>query len=473
MPRKIVLLEANEIPWRIYDEFCVWRPESRLARLLPRCRQFTTVSPDAIPLSPWITWPTLHRGVSGETHGIKYFGETLESVDAQWPPIWKLLVDGGVETGVFGPIHSYPLPSDAERYSFYVPDTFAASEECYPDALTCFQRFNLSMTAESTRNVSTRIDWKTAASFLARAPGLGLRASTALAVVGQLIGERRDPWRRVRRRTFQPVLAFDLFLKQLRATQPAFSNFFTNHVASSLHRYWAATFPDEYDDFELGEDWVSQFKSEIEFTMTWADRFFGDLVDFVDAHPEYVLLVTSSMGQAAVKAERVETMLYIQDLDRFMQAAGVAPGQWSQRPAMAPKVSVCVEEEARERFATFLSGLELYGEPANFEEKEAGFFNVGIGNKNVHDLPRLAKHDGRDVPFDELGLDFRKVEDEAGSTAYHIPQGTFFVYDPQGDIHHEGRPELSATEVAPDLLAHSGLEIPDYMDPPSAVSRFV
>jgi hypothetical protein len=271
MPRKIVLLEANEIPWRIYDEFCVWRPESRLARLLPRCRQFTTVSPDAIPLSPWITWPTLHRGVSGETHGIKYFGETLESVDAQWPPIWKLLVDGGVETGVFGPIHSYPLPSDAERYSFYVPDTFAASEECYPDALTCFQRFNLSMTAESTRNVSTRIDWKTAASFLARAPGLGLRASTALAVVGQLIGERRDPWRRVRRRTFQPVLAFDLFLKQLQATQPAFSNFFTSDgtqsepvsIVATRMSGWRVSTPSAIIDASASEigDWVSRLLS--------------------------------------------------------------------------------------------------------------------------------------------------------------------------------------------------------------------
>lgn len=59
----------------------------------------------------------------------------------------------------------------------------------------------------------------------------------------QVVSERVRQARNVRRRTYQSVLAFDIFMKQLESTRPGFATFFTNHVASSMHRYWAAAFP--------------------------------------------------------------------------------------------------------------------------------------------------------------------------------------------------------------------------------------
>ena len=53
-----------------------------------------------------------------------------------------------------------------DNYSFYVPDTFAAGEECFPELLTSFQRFNLSMVRANGRNVQTGIAVKDAASFI-------------------------------------------------------------------------------------------------------------------------------------------------------------------------------------------------------------------------------------------------------------------------------------------------------------------
>ena len=123
------------------------------------------------------------------------------------------------------------------------------------------------MARQSARNVSTSIDWQTAVQFLASARSLGMRASTAIEIGKQLIAERFESWKRVRRRTYQPVIAFDLYLKQLEKTRPDFSNFFSNHVASAMHRYWAATFPDEYESFEMGDDWVARYRGEIEFSM--------------------------------------------------------------------------------------------------------------------------------------------------------------------------------------------------------------
>ena len=40
-------------------------------------------------------------------------------------------------------------------------------------------------------------------------------------------------------------------MKQLELHKPSFSNCFTNHVASAMHRYWAAIFPEDFDDLQL------------------------------------------------------------------------------------------------------------------------------------------------------------------------------------------------------------------------------
>ena len=69
------------------------------------------------------------------------------------------------------------------------------------------------------------------------------------------------------------VLAFDVFMKQLKSSKPQFATFFTNHVASSMHRYWAATYPGDYENFNIEKEWVETYKNEINFTMDIFDRF--------------------------------------------------------------------------------------------------------------------------------------------------------------------------------------------------------
>lgn len=467
--RKIVLLEANEIPYRIYDRFVSRNPSSSLARHLTSCRQYTTHAADTGHLSPWITWPTLHRGVNNEKHGIQHFGQELREVDRRYPPIWELLVEAGVRTGVFGPLHSWPLPERPERYDFFVPDTFAVTPECHPAELTAFQRFNLAMARKSPRNVSSDIDWREAGEFLVKAPQLGLRPKTIVAIAGQLLDERRVEWKRVRRRTYQPVLAFDLFMHQLERHQPAFSNFFTNHVASSMHRFWAAIYPDEYEHLELDGAWQKRFGGEIDFTMRWTDDFFDRLVAFADAHPEYLLVVASSMGQAAANGIRVETQLYLRQPARLLARAGIAEGEWERRPSMEPAVSVIVRPERCAALRALLERLEISGEKVRFYEKEAGFFDIDFGQPNVREDRDFALLGGERVAFSELGLECVELEDEAGSTGYHVPDGTLFVYDPADRSPKQGRPRIETTDVAPALLAHFGLPVPDYMSPPGTL----
>ncbi len=464
MDRKIILFELNEVPIRIFKHFCAMHPDSALAKRFPQCTKYETFTEDKGWLEPWVTWPTLHRGITNEEHEICDFGQDLEAQDKTYPPIWKILAARGINVGVFGSLHTYPMPADLNNYSFFVPDTFAAGSECFPDNISAFQEFNLRVSRQSARNISTKVPWKATLDLLAKAPGLGFKMETVKDVAGQLLAERSKPWQRVRRRAYQAVLGFDIFLKHLEESRPGFATFFTNHVASSLHRYWAAMFPGDYENFEFSQEWVDTYRDEIDFTMGKVDRFFGKLAAFVDRNPEYQLWVATSMGQAATRAKPCDSQLYIVNREKFMKAMGLAPQDWSGRPAMLPQTNVVVVPEKIEAFRKTLELLRIEGVPVHFREAENGFFSIDLGQEGFLTKPQVADFDGRTVPFSDLGMAPVEIEDKTHSSAYHIPQGTLLIYDPRDQAPKgAGFTQMSTTEVAPTLLQNYAVPAPSYM----------
>jgi hypothetical protein len=461
MDRKIIFFELNEVPARIFDYYCARHPESLLAKRLSESRVYDTYAEDEY-LSPWVTWPTVHRGVSDEKHTIRYFGQPLNEVDKEFPPVWQMCAARGISTGVFGSLHSYPPPQSYDGYSFYMPDTFAAGAECFPDSLRSFQEFNLTMVKSSARNVSTKLPWAAALNLLKNLPELGFKASTMVDTAGQLVSERLNSARKVRRRTYQVVLAFDIFMHELERTQPAFCTFFTNHVASSMHRYWAAAFPSDYNEFGFTEEWVKTYRDEIDFTMDKFEAFFRRLIEFTVRHPEYELWVATSMGQAATEAKPLNTQLYLTDLERFMRYFGMDSSMWERHPAMEPRVSVCVKPELHAQLIQKLAKVKIGAKPLQVEEVEGKFISMAFGHPNLRDQISLVTIDGADVPIEELGLSHVDIEDLSNSSAYHIPQGRLFIYDPKK---REGGAavKISTRDIAPSLLKNFGIAQPSYM----------
>jgi hypothetical protein len=282
-----------------------------------------------------------------------------------------------------------------------------------------------------------------------------------------LLLERRKPWLRVRRRTYQSVLGFDVFLRQLRRSEPDFAIFFTNHVASAMHRYWAAAFPHDYVENTYEPAWLERWRDEIDFSMGKLDAMFARLVRFVDAHPEYLLVMASSMGQAATETKSLTTHLFLKDAERLLTRLGLAPGEWERRPAMEPDVNIVVVPAKVEAFRAQLEKLLINGHPFGFREKEAGFFNLVVGGVDLHEKPPYAVLDGEQVHFDELGLVNLEVEDEAGGCAYHVPGGALVLYDPRGGAHDTSRRHIPTTALAPFVLETLGVPIPAYMGLPA------
>ncbi|MFT3743652.1 MAG: hypothetical protein QM785_05080 [Pyrinomonadaceae bacterium] len=458
---KLIFFELNEVPVRILDYYRHARRNSWLAKNYLNLKKYETYSENIGHLSPWNTWPTVHRGVSNERHYISDFNQDLIEVDREFPPIWDILTKNGVKTGVFGSFHSYPLPSELTNYDFYVPDVFAAGSECFPASIDIFQDVNLKLSRESARNVDRSVPFGQIARLVSKITDLGFRPSTMLDIGGHLAQERVAPWKATRRRTYQSVLAFDVFYKLLRSRKPDFVTFFTNHVASSMHRYWAALFPDDYENQKYEQDWIETYGGEIVFAMDKTDKMLARLGAFVDANPEYKLIVTSSMGQNAIECEPFETQLYVDDKVKFMAVLGVEAGDFEPLPSMLPQFNFAISESRNAEVENKLTSLAVNGEPIVFRHLAGKGFSVDLGHQNLKET--TISLGGRSIDLDESGLKNVVIEDKSSSTAYHIPEGHLFIYHPSFAASAVANEQMPTAEIASLILHNFGVERPNYM----------
>ena len=466
--RRFILFELNEVPTRVARHYAEGHPESAFAKVLRQGAEWQTFTPDEGHLSPWITWPTLHRGVPSSEHQIVALGQDVSEVNGLYPPVWAILTRAGKRVGLFGSLHSYPLPRNADDYEFYVPDTFAAGPETVPTELSAFQEFNLRMVDRSGRNVSAGVPAKEALAFLQRAVRNGLRAGTIAKVARQVATERILRHRVGRRRTVQSLLAFDLFMAQLKEKQPDAAFFFTNHVASSMHRYWPATFSGDYKQIEWSGAWLRRYSGEIDYTMSEADRMLAELLEFADTHTDYVVLVTGSMGQAAVDSpdKQTKTEVLVRDMAKFMKQLGVT--RWHRRRTMEPTYTVVFDEEAdAERFVSACTNVKVAGEPLKHRRLDSRSVEFVLGHANIPDENLILMIGNRALKPAAAGLGNVVIDDEVGSAAYHTREGMLLVYDPRDVVNRSAaRDPVSTTRVAPTLLALQGVSAPPYMDQP-------
>lgn len=460
--RKIILFELNEVPFRVIDHFALNHPNSSMAKILNKGEQYVTLSSDTGHLHPWSTWPTVHRGVTNETHKIKDIGENLTELNTSYPAVWDILINKGVSSGIFSSLHTYPLPSNVDKYKFFVPDPFAAGFETQPKSIEPFQAFNLMMSRASARNASRKINIKTGLLLVSTMVRIGVKFKSFKDLFKQLIDERFEPWKTTRRRTYQSVLAFDIFYKLLKKEKPEFTTFFSNHAASTMHRYWAATFPEDYDNIELGDDWIKKYSGEIDFAMSKLDYFLSKILTFINKNPEYKLLITSSMGQQATQAKSLETELAVKDLNKFVSKLGMSDADWEPMPAMHPQYNVkMTNERGIEQFKKILSGLSIDGKLVQYRSKDDGFFSIDFGHVNLKE--EVMKFNDEPCLFSDFGLENEKIQEEASGTAYHVPEGSLIVFDPQTEAKPERVQGVDTTRIAPSILKNFGIDIPDYM----------
>jgi hypothetical protein len=404
-------------------------------------------------------------------HGIQHLGQDLRETNCDFPPIWQRMAAAGLKVGVAGSLQSFPIPKERASYSFYIPDTYSLTPDTIPASISRFQDINLKLTKLNSRNVSQGIEVATALGLATSLPKLGLSLSTALGIGRQLLHEVTDKTKLNRRRAIQSALYFDVFYKQLSANKPDFSTFFTNHVAASMHRFWAASFNDDYEKFNLPANWVSAYASEIEWSMELADSFLLRLMKFCSRDGDCRIVVASSMGQAATTAEIREGLFVIKDLPKFFGCLGIAESEIRPAMAMAPDVSVhLLTERAVECVSRAIPSIQAAFGAGNIDididKKNMLHMTIAVEPNIERPLPRPMLGN-REFGLEEMGFKFVPDQNRVACTAYHIPKGVAIIWEPSYDNRpSSGRSNLLAansTALAPALMRAHNLELPDYM----------
>jgi hypothetical protein len=474
--RKIVLFEMNEVPFRVIDYFVGKKPKSNLAEILSYSKQINTVCEDQVELDPWISWPTLHRGVIDQQHQIFHLGQALEEPNQNFPPIWEIIASHGHKVGVFGSLHSSAIPSDLNNFSFYLPDFFDDKIFAFPDSLKSFQTFNLTMTRESARNVNTKIPVSEAIDFLLDYLKQGISLYTIRLILSQLFNERLKPYLKLRRRAIQPAISMDIFLSLMQKFKPDFATFYTNHVAAAMHRYWTAAFPDDVPDNLMSDEWCTKYQDEIFFSMNVLDNTLDHLKKFVDRQG-YLLIITSSLGQAAIKSEESSGLLTITDISKFMMSMGLEPHQWTLKHTMVPTISVNVDENIADLFETNLKNLSADSHRMVGGHKEVAPLSYDRqGGTSFHILvlfdsnypPSLIKYGEEEIKMSDLGVGLLPHQDNVSCAGRHTPFGSLIVYDPLQKCTLTERFTISTLDLAPAILNNFGINQLSYLNSPDA-----
>lgn len=167
-----------------------------------------------------------------------------------------------------------------------------------------------------------------------------------ISAIKQLIVEIFYPWKKVRRRNIQPLILFDVFMDLLHKNNPDFSNFFTNHVASIMHRFWEAKFPKDYSQQISSDKWIKRYKHEIDNAMRETSYFMNELTDFVDKQEGYQLWILSSMGQAAVnKYSKQKSFWHITNINSFFSSICESNVELEELTQMIPSYSIKSDAE--------------------------------------------------------------------------------------------------------------------------------
>ncbi|MDQ3002704.1 MAG: hypothetical protein M3Y08_15755 [Fibrobacterota bacterium] len=460
---RLLLLEMNEIPWRVIDHYKGNPEYPNIGRFFSRADTYTTIATDEGELSPWVTWPTFHRGMGNLDHKVKNLGQDPSTFNGV--PIWEEYLTRGRSIGVFGSMQSWP-PKNPGPGGFYVPDTFAHDEKCFPEFIESFQKFNLGQVRKSGRVVAkSSFPVAEVRALLFNLPQFGFKAKTLLEMATQLVSERWNANRRARRPIFQTTLSWDIFSKLFTGHRPDFATFFSNHVAGVMHRYWHHLFPEDFGGKYPNRPGVH--KDTMDFAMKVTDRIIGEAISWTDVDPGLILVLATSMGQAAINRDGHEGIeASIPDLDKLMAWCGAAPDQYKPLLAMVPQVAVEIPSASlRTRVkAQLAAARNIAGTPLFLSEEIGDSLSVTIMTPPRGDAlsgfftPNEVSQER--IPWEAAGI--RMLETEPG-TAYHIPEGVMAVYR-SGKWGRDVRMAMSATEAKAFLLSLSELDISVSLD---------
>jgi hypothetical protein len=468
--KKLILVEMNEITWRLVDPLLKQGALPAFAKLIARGTRATPIADEqGADLDPWVSWTTVYTGRKAVEHGVKFLEQPPETV--QGPRVWDIVADAGRPVGIFGSIMSWPPRKDVSGY--WVPGTFSPGYETFPPQLEPIQELNLTYTREHspvTGNVRRRMG---KLELVLRLKALGLRVATLARIaaffVRRGLGAAQE-WEKV---SMQPLINFDFFERLWKRHRPAFATFHTNHVAHYQHRYWRATDPAPFLEKPDAEE-VRKYGGAIRFGYQVADQLLERIMAMADA--DTTIMVASGLAQQPYVSEEFRggrSVLRIRDIGQVLELLGVQ-GRCNPYSVMAPQWNLEFSDPGAREVAERALRQAYIGQPDNllFAHTVAGnTISVNIRQK----LPRPIDWNAECV-FPSTGRTLRMAElcaekDPTPKQGHHDRNGLMIMAGP-GIAAGVDLGECSTLDLAPTMLRILELDIPAHMSGQVLVRAF-
>jgi len=469
--KKLILVEMNEITWRLVDPLLRQGALPTFAKLIARGTRATPVAEEqGADLDPWVSWTTVYTGRKAAEHGVKFLEQPPETV--QGPRIWDIVADAGKPVGIFGSIMSWPPRKDVAGY--WVPGTFSPGYETFPPHLEPIQELNLTYTREHTPvagNVRRRMG---KLELVLRLKSLGLRVAT-LARIAAFFARRglglAQAWEKV---SMQPLINFDFFERLWKRHRPAFATFHTNHVAHYQHRYWRATDPEPFLEKPDAEE-VRKFGGAIRFGYQVADQLLARIVAMADK--DTTIVIASGLAQQPYVTEEFRggrSVIRLRDIGKVMDLLGVC-GRCTPYSVMAPQWNLDFDDAQARDLADRALAEAYVGQPG-----QSVFAHTVAGNTiciNIRQkLPRPIDWDAECV-FPTTGQRIRMGDlcaekDPTPKQGHHDRHGLLIMAGPDIAAGVD-LGECSTLDLAPTMLKLMDLDIPAHMHGQVLVRAFV
>ncbi len=470
MAQKVIVLEINEVPLRLFGHFQSMRPGSHIDRLMNSAKVIETLAQDVDEsfLYPSQTWASLNTGASYEQHQIHWYNDPKP---AQYPLYWKTLANAGVTVGAVNTLHSSPAAAYAEgneQYKFLIPDCFAPDSYTKPAYYEPFQSLNLKAVSTNSRAASLKAPMQEAMATVLNAPRYGIRMRSMIngaVLVTKILMKKAN---RERLRNLQFPLVADIFLHQLKKSDPELAIMFTNHIAGNMHRYWYALFPDDYQRDIYDAQWMAKYGTEILAAVDMLDEYLGVFMKLAE-ESNRILVLVSSMGQHANQNLTPEYRashahdFRLTDVKKLM--ARLAPeGKYTFRveSAMVPQYTLefpSAAEAAKCAAEIRESKLTVKGLAIQVDA------NQSVLTVSVTPEPRAPHYviRGKEYQYDELGFSRLDIDDH--HSGCHCPEGSLIIYNSRTAA--VAQRSVNYLEYAPALLKHFGVTRPDFMLEPT------
>ena len=453
-PSRLILIEFNELCSALLDRFMErgWIPNFR--RFYESSSVYITDAAEKPEhLEPWIQWPTVHSGMPFADHGVFHLGDGRRLKEKC---LADLLSDAGITVGVCGSMNM----NYGRLRGYAMPDPWDKNGSAHPDWLQPFCRTVARQVQDSSRDRG--LSQKEMAAFGWFLLRHGLTPSTAMAVVRQLIAERRDPGLRWRRACLLDRLQYDVFRSLNRRLDVRFATFFCNSTAHFQHYYWRNLEPEHFDVPPPESDHPS-LKHAIPFGYRAMDLLLGR---FMADYPDAILILCTALSQQTW-SDTTKCTFRPRQFDTFLEFARVRVDGTSIKPVMAEQFHVeCFSPEQAEQAESRFRDLFVEEEPLMTVRREGSSLFAGcrVTDTAVLDRPVLRRSDGARRPFGEL---FNMVH--SMRSGRHHPDGVLWI---RNGHHRLVKDKIPLTAIAPTILTHFGVHSPTYMkEEPLSVSR--